>query len=190
MEPVSTALLTDLYQLNMIQAYLESGQTETAVFEFFVRKLPAQRSFLMAAGLEQALEFLENLRFSADELDWLKKSGRFSASLIEYLANFRFSGDVHAMPEGTIFFANEPIVRITAPLPQAQLIETRLINVLHFQSLIASKAARMVLLAPDKLLVDTGLRRDLCLIVVDLHVPRRGFGWTLIWRNKACLGLR
>ena len=159
MEPIPSALLTDLYQLNMVQAYLESGQTDTAVFEFFVRKLPAQRSFLMAAGLEQALEFLENLQFSKDELGWLEKSGRFSASLIEYLANFRFSGDVHAMREGTVFFANEPIVRITAPLPQAQLIETRLINVLHFQSLIASKAARMVMLAPDKLLVDFGLRR-------------------------------
>ena len=159
MEPIPSALLTDLYQLNMTQAYLESGQTDTAVFEFFVRKLPAQRSFLMAAGLEQALEFFENLRFSKDELAWLEKSGRFSASLIDYLANFRFSGDVHAMPEGTVFFANEPIVRITAPLPQAQLIETRLINVLHFQSLIASKAARMVMLAPNKLLIDFGLRR-------------------------------
>jgi nicotinate phosphoribosyltransferase len=159
MEPMPSALLTDLYQLNMIQAYLESGQTGTAVFEFFVRKLPNQRSFLMAAGLQQALEFLENLRFSDDELAWLEKSGRFSACLIEYLANLRFSGDVHAMPEGTVFFANEPILRITAPLPEAQLIETRLINVLHFQSLIASKAARMVQLAPNKLLVDFGLRR-------------------------------
>ncbi|MGO9357011.1 MAG: nicotinate phosphoribosyltransferase, partial [Xanthobacteraceae bacterium] len=159
MEPMPSALLTDLYQLNMIQAYLESGQTDRGVFEFFVRKLPAQRSFFMAAGLQQALEFLENLRFSADELAWLEGSGRFSAGLVDYLANFRFSGDVHAMPEGTVFFANEPILRITAPLPQAQLVETRLINLLHFQSLIASKAARMVLLAPDKLLVDFGLRR-------------------------------
>ena len=159
MDTSPSALLTDLYQLNMVQAYLESGQTETAVFEFFVRKLPPQRGFLVAAGLEQALEFLENLRFSDDELSWLVRSGRFSARLIEYLADFRFSGDVHAMPEGTVFFANEPILRVTAPLPEAQLAETRLINVLHFQSLIASKAARMVLLAPDKLLVDFGLRR-------------------------------
>lgn len=159
MEPRSGALLTDLYQLTMIQAYLDSGQTDTAVFEFFVRKLPPQRGFLMAAGLEQALEFLENLRFSTDELDWLEKTGRFSARLIDYLANFRFSGDVHAMPEGTLFFRNEPILRVTAPLPEAQLVETRLINILHFQTLIASKAARMVLLAPDKLLVDFGLRR-------------------------------
>lgn len=154
-----SALLTDLYQLNMVQAYLEAGQTGTAVFEFFVRKLPPQRNFLMAAGLEQALELLQGLQFSDDELSWLIRSGRFSARLIDYLSDFQFSGDVHAMPEGTVFFANEPILRVTAPLSEAQLLETRLINVLHFQSLIASKAARMALLAPDKLLVDFGLRR-------------------------------
>ena len=155
----TSPLLTDLYQFNMIQAYLEHGQTETAVFEFFVRKLPERRGFLIAAGLDQALDFLEGLRFSPDELEWLANSGRFGAKLIEYLANFRFSGDVHAMPEGTVFFANDPILRVTAPLPEAQLVETRLINILHFQSLIAAKAARMVLAAPNKLLVDFGLRR-------------------------------
>lgn len=159
MDRSPSALLTDLYQLNMVQAYLETGQTETAVFEFFVRKLPPQRNFLVAAGLEQALEFLQDLRFSDDDLSWLIRGGRFSARLIDYLSDFRFSGDVHAVPEGTVFFANEPILRVTAPLPEAQLVETRLINVLHFQSLIASKAARMALLAPDKLLVDFGLRR-------------------------------
>jgi len=159
MEPVPAALLTDLYQLTMIQAYLESGQTDTAVFEFFVRKLPPQRSFLIAAGLDQALAFLENMRFSADELDWLAKTGRFNARLIDYLADFRFSGEVHAMSEGTVFFGNEPILRVIAPLPEAQLVETRLINILQFQTLVASKAARMVLLAPGKMLVDFGLRR-------------------------------
>jgi nicotinate phosphoribosyltransferase len=159
MIPASSALLTDLYQLNMVQAYLEAGQTGTAVFEFFVRKLPPQRSFFLAAGLAQALDFLEGLRFAEDELDWLARSGRFSARLIDHLASFSFSGDVHAMGEGTVFFPNEPILRITAPLPEAQLVETRLINLLHFQSLIATKAARMALLAPDKLLVDFGLRR-------------------------------
>lgn len=160
MEPLQEeALLTDLYQLTMVQAYLESGQIDTAVFEFFVRKLPPQRGFLMAAGLDQALDFMENLRFSTDELNWLEKTGRFNARLIDYLANFRFSGEVHAMPEGTLFYRNEPILRVTAPLPEAQLVETRLINILQFQTLIASKAARMVQLAPDKLLVDFGLRR-------------------------------
>jgi nicotinate phosphoribosyltransferase len=155
----TTPLLTDLYQLNMIQAYLDHGKTKTAVFEFFVRKFPAQRSFLVAAGLEQALDFLEGLRFSSAEIDWLAQSGRFSKRLLDHLASFRFTGDVHAMPEGTVFFPNEPILRVTAPLPEAQLVETRLINILHFQSLIASKAARMVLAAPAKLLIDFGLRR-------------------------------
>jgi nicotinate phosphoribosyltransferase len=154
------ALLTDLYQLNMIQAYLDHGETKPAAFEFFVRKLPARRGFLMAAGLDQALEFLERLRFSAQEIEWLARSGRFRPNLLDYLAGFRFTGDVQAMPEGGIFFANEPILRVTAPMPEAQLVETRLINILHFQSLIASKAARMVLAAPGKLLVDFGLRRS------------------------------
>jgi nicotinate phosphoribosyltransferase len=124
-----------------------------------VRKLPERRGFLMAAGLEQALEFLENLQFSAAELDWLSSTGRFRANMIDYLAGLRFTGDVHALPEGTIFFPNEPILRVAAPLPVAQLVESRLMNILHFQSLIASKAARMVLAAPGKRLVDFGLRR-------------------------------
>jgi nicotinate phosphoribosyltransferase len=154
-----SALLTDLYQINMIQAYLEHDETKTAVFEFFVRSLPARRGFLVAAGLEQALDFLENPHFSPAEIEWLRSTDRFSKRLLDYLAEFRFSGDVHAMPEGTVFFAGEPIVRVTAPLPEAQFIESRLINILHFQTLIAAKAARMVLAAPGKQLVDFGLRR-------------------------------
>ena len=159
MDPASSPLLIDLYQLNMIQAYLDRGQTDTAVFEFFVRKLPAGRNFLVAAGLETALEYLENLRFSPEDIDWLARSGRFRPDLLDYLAAFRFSGDVHAMAEGTVFFPNEPILRVTAPLPEAQMVETRLINILHFQTVIAAKAARMVLAAPGKRLVDFGLRR-------------------------------
>ena len=152
-------LLTDLYQLNMIQAYLDHGKTDTAVFEFFMRKLPARRGFLVAAGLEEVLDFLEGLRFSADDIDWLAHTGRFGKGMLDHLARLAFTGDVHAMPEGTVFFADEPILRITALLPQAQLIETRIINILHFQTLVASKAARMRLAAPDKLMVDFGLRR-------------------------------
>jgi nicotinate phosphoribosyltransferase len=157
--PGPSLLLTDLYELNMMQAYLEAGMTEPAVFEFFVRKLPPQRNFLMAAGLEPAVQFLEQARFSAPELHWLAESGRFSRDFIDHLAGFRFTGALHAMPEGTVFFPDEPILRVTAPLPEAQLLETRLINLLHFQSLIASKAARMVLAAPGKTLIDFGLRR-------------------------------
>jgi nicotinate phosphoribosyltransferase len=152
-------LLTDLYQLNMMQAYLDHGHTGSAVFEFFMRKLPPRRGFLVAAGLEQALDYLETLHFSPDDLDWLKRTGRFKQNLLDYLAELHFTGDVHAMPEGTAFFADEPFLRVTAPLPQAQLIETRLINLLHFQTLVASKAARMILAAPGKLMVDFGLRR-------------------------------
>jgi nicotinate phosphoribosyltransferase len=159
MYPATSPLLTDLYQLNMLQAYLDHGQTNTAVFEFFVRRLPARRGFLMAAGLEQALDFLENLQFSKEEIDWLRHNYRFTDGFLDYLSRLRFTGDVDAMPEGTVFFANEPIIRVIAPLPEAQLVETRLINILHFQSLVASKAARMVLAAPGKQLVDFGLRR-------------------------------
>lgn len=155
----TSLLLTDLYQLSMIDAYLDEGADETAVFELFFRKLPPRRGFLVAAGLEQALDFLENLRFSKEDIDWLRASGGFSRRLCDYLADLRFTGDVEAMPEGTVFFADEPVLRVTAPLPVAQLVETRLINLLHFQTLVASKAARMVLAAPGRLLVDFGLRR-------------------------------
>ena len=133
-------------------------RTKSAVFEFFVRRLPARRGFLLAAGLEDALDYLETLAFSAAEIDWLKSTGRFRDNLLDYLKAFRFTGDVHAIPEGRVCFPNEPLIRITAPLPQAQLVESRLINILHFQTLIASKAARMVLAAPGKILSDFGLR--------------------------------
>ena len=156
--PSTSPLLTDLYELNMIQAYLDRGEDKEAVFEFFVRRLPARRGFLLAAGLEDALDYLETLRFSAAEIDWLKSTGRFRDNLLDYLVGFRFTGDVHAIPEGSVCFANEPLIRITAALPQAQLVESRLINILHFQTLIASKAARMVLAAPGKILSDFGLR--------------------------------
>ena len=159
MNPSSTVLLTDLYQLTMLQAYVEQGMMDTAVFEFFVRRLPPQRGFLMAAGLEQVLDFLEQLHVSQAELEWLKQTGRFSRSYLDYLETLRFSGDVHAMQEGTVFFSHEPILRVTAPLPQSQLVETRIMNLLNFQTLIASKAARSVLVAGGKPLIDFGLRR-------------------------------
>ena len=158
MIPVTSPLTTDLYELNMVQAYLDKGEDKEAVFEFFVRRLPPRRGFLLAAGLEDALDYLQNLHFSPEELAWLESSGRFRKNLLDYLSAFRFTGDVHAMPEGTVCFGNEPLLRITAPLPQAQLVESRLINILHYQTLIASKAARMVLAAPGKVLSDFGLR--------------------------------
>ena len=155
----NSALLSDLYQLTMLQGYVEQRLYGTAVFEFFVRKLPPGRNFLLAFGLEQALEYLEQLHFSEQELSWLAGREQFSAEFVRYLADFRFTGDVDAMPEGTVFFPHEPILRITAPLPQAQFVESRLINLLHFQTLIGSKAVRSALAAPGKLLVDFGMRR-------------------------------
>ena len=159
MNPSSSILLTDLYQLTMVETYVAQGMMDSAVFEFSVRRLPTQRSFLMAAGLEQVLDFLEQLRVSQAELKWLEQTGRFSQSCLDYLEHLRFSGDVHAMQEGTVFFPHEPILRVTAPLPQAQLVETRIMNLLNFQTLIASKAARSVLAAGGKPLIDFGLRR-------------------------------
>lgn len=152
-------LLTDFYELSMLEAYTAYAMAETAVFELFVRRLPRERGFLMAAGLAQLVDFLERLCFSADELAWLETRGTLSRGCIERLATLRFDGDVDAMPEGTVFFVDEPIVRVTAALPVAQLVEARLLNLIHFQTVIASKAARMVLAAPGRQLVDFGLRR-------------------------------
>ena len=159
MSITDSALLTDLYQLTMLHAYHDQGMEEQAVFEMFVRRLPPQRGFLIAAGLEQVLDYLENLQFSADELEWLASCGHFTQNFVDYLAQLRFTGEVQALPEGTICFPEEPLLRVTAPLPEAQLVESRLINLIHFQTMIASKAARCVLAAPNKILVDFGLRR-------------------------------
>ncbi len=153
------ALLTDFYQLTMLQAYYAQHMNQVAVFEFFVRKLPASRNFLVAAGLQQVIEFLEHFHINDDEIYYLRNSHRFDDAFLDSLSTLRFTGNVDAMPEGTIFFQDEPILRIIAPLPQAQLLESRIINLLHFQTLIASKAIRCVLQAPDRLLIDFGMRR-------------------------------
>jgi len=116
---MNNTLLTDLYQLTMLQGYWHEGMAETAVFELFVRKLPAGRNFLIAAGLAQALDYLEHLAFSEEEIAFLHDSGFFDARFLDQLASLRFRGDVDAMPEGTVFFPNEPVLRVTAPLPQA-----------------------------------------------------------------------
>ena len=159
-DPGASALLTDLYQLTMLQTYYEHGMTGTAVYELFFRRLPPKaRNFFVAAGLEQVVEYLEGLRFLPEEIEWLAAQNRFTKDTLDRLASLRFTGDVDAIPEGTVFFANEPMIRIVAPLPVAQLVETRVMNILHFQTMIASKAARAAIQAPDKVLVDFGLRR-------------------------------
>lgn len=154
-----SVLLTDFYEITMLQAYFCRGMNATAVFEFFVRRLPEQRNFLVAAGLEQVVAYLTELRFQDEELDWLRASGQFNPAFIDSLEDLRFTGDVDALPEGTIFFADEPVLRISAPLREAQFIESRVMNLLHYQTLVASKAVRAVIAAPGKRLIDFGMRR-------------------------------
>ena len=157
--PGYSVLLTDLYELTMLHGYFRQGMNGRAAFELFLHKRPDNRNFLIAAGLEQALDYLESFSFSDDECDWLAQTNRFDREFIDSLRTMKFTGDVYALPEGTLFFEKEPLIRIEAPLPEAQIVETRLINLLQFQSMIASKAVRSRIAAPDKLLVDFGLRR-------------------------------
>lgn len=157
--PSESALLTDLYQLTMLQAYDAAKMHGEASFELFFRRLPAARSFVMAAGLEPALQWLEGLRFSGSELAWLTTCGRFRPGFIKSLSEWRFSGEVMAVREGTVVFPGEPILRVTAPIDQAQLVESRLLNLIHAHSLIATKAARCKLAAGSAELIDFGLRR-------------------------------
>ncbi len=153
------ALITDLYQLTMAQAYWQEDMTAPAVFDLFCRHLPEQRSYLVACGLEDALDYLEELHFSDGELAYLDSLGRFTPGFLDYLSGLRFTGTVRAMPEGTVAFANEPLLEVEAPLPEAQLVETFLLNQVHYQTLVASKAARVVGAARGRAVVDFGLRR-------------------------------
>jgi nicotinate phosphoribosyltransferase len=157
-----SALLTDLYELTMAAAYFESGRLPGATFELFVRRLPGNRSFLLTAGLEQALYYLENLRFIPAEIDFLRRQPVFehvSAAFFEYLEQFRFTGEVWAMAEGTPAFAQEPLLRVTAPIIEAQIVETFLLTVLTFQTMIAGKAARVVEAAQGRAVIEFGTRR-------------------------------
>ncbi len=153
------ALFTDLYELKMLEAYLREGMAGEAIFTVFIRRLPPSRNFLLACGLETVLDFLENVRFEEGDLDYLASLGSFSRPLLESLRAFRFGGEVRAVPEGTPVFANEPILEIRAPIAQAQIVETFVTNQLHLQTLLASKAARVVLAAQGRPVVDFGARR-------------------------------
>jgi nicotinate phosphoribosyltransferase len=158
--PSNAPLLTDLYELTMADAYLAEGLEHQATFELFVRRLPESRNFLVAAGIDDAVTFLEGLRFDAAALDGLRSLGRFSGQLIEHLAGLRFTGDVHAVREGEVVFAGEPLLRVTAPLIQAQIVETFLLNAVLFQAMIASKAARVTIACAGRPFADFSARRD------------------------------
>jgi nicotinate phosphoribosyltransferase len=156
----SSALLTDLYELTMLQAYFEEQMHERAVFSLFVRRLPDRRNYLLACGLDDVLSFLETLRFDEPALAHLASLGRFSSRFLDYLAALRFTGDVHAVPEGTPVFANEPLLEITAPIAEAQVVESFVMNQVHLQTVLASKAARVVAAAQGRQVVDFGFRRS------------------------------
>ncbi|MFO7305454.1 MAG: nicotinate phosphoribosyltransferase [Gammaproteobacteria bacterium] len=153
------ALFTDLYELKMLEAYLREGMTGEAIFTVFIRRVPPQRNFLLACGLDTVLEYLENVRFDEADIEYLSSLGHFSKELLDSLRHFRFEGEVRAVPEGTPVFANEPILEIRAPIAQAQLVETYVTNQIHLQTLLASKASRVVLAAQGRPVVDFGARR-------------------------------
>ncbi|MBZ0117129.1 MAG: nicotinate phosphoribosyltransferase [Sandaracinaceae bacterium] len=161
-EDADLGVATDLYQLTMMAAYRARGLTGDAVFELFVRKLPPGRAWVVAAGLEQALAYLERLSFDREHVEWLRSLPVFAhvdSSFFEWLCNLRFTGTVEAIPEGRVVFPNEPLLRVRAPIEQAQLVETFLLATLNMQSLIAAKAARVRIAAKDKRVVDFGARR-------------------------------
>jgi nicotinate phosphoribosyltransferase len=153
------ALFTDLYELTMAQAYDAEGMDRQAVFELYFRRMPERRGYIVAAGLADVLAYLEDWRFSADDLDYLRGQGSFRESFLERLRDMRFTGDVYAVPEGTPVFPYEPLVQVVAPVIEAQLIETYLLNQVHLQSVVASKAARVLEAAAGRTVVDFGSRR-------------------------------
>lgn len=154
---MSEALRTDLYQLTMMQAYWKSGHNPEATFDYFVRKIPFG-SYLMTAGLTYVLDYIENLRFEEDDIEYLRTQG-FDNEFLEHLRGFRFTGDILAMPEGSIAFPLEPIIRVTAPIIEAQLVETFILNKMNFSTLIATKASRVVYAARGRAIAEFGLRR-------------------------------
>ncbi len=153
------ALLTDLYELTMCASYFDNKIKDIATFDLFIRQLPPNRSYLIAAGLEDCLNYLENLKFSEEHIKFLKSKKIFKNDFLGYLKNFKFTGDIYAMPEGTIFFPNEPIISVTAPIIEAQIVETFLLNAINLQTTIATKASRVVNAARQKPVVDFSLRR-------------------------------
>ncbi len=153
------ALFTDLYEITMAASYFREGMRGAATFSLFVRRLPPERSFLVAAGLEDVLRFLEDFRFSADALWYLRSLQRFPDDFLEFLSRVRFTGEVRAVPEGTVVFTDEPMLEVTAPIIEAQLVETAVLNLCHFQTVVTSKAARSVLAARGRPVVEFGLRR-------------------------------
>ena len=159
MKPEELGLMTDLYELTMAQSYLEHGLNEWATFSLFIRNYPPNRAYFVSAGLEEVLKYLEGWSFSPDDIKYLRTTGIFSQDFLDYLSGVRFTGDVWAIPEGRLFFADEPVLEVTAPIIEAQIVETFIINQINLQSMIATKASRCVWAARGRTLVDFSLRR-------------------------------
>jgi len=157
---INMTLLTDLYQLTMVGGYYLLGKKDQkANFDYFFRKIPEEGGFCVAAGLEQLIQYIQNIHFSPEDMDYLKGLNLFPPGVLEYFSQLRFTGDLYAVPEGTLVFPQEPIVRVTAPLPEAQIIETALLNMLNFQTLVATKAARVCIAAAEDPVIEFGVRR-------------------------------
>ena len=153
-------LLTDLYELTMMQGYFkEKDANETVIFDAFYRTNPGGNGYAICAGLEQVIEYIKDLHFEEDDVDYLRSTGLFGEDFLEYLRHFKFSGDIYAIPEGTVVFPREPLVKVIAPIMEAQLVETALLNIINHQSLIATKAARVVYAAGGDGVMEFGLRR-------------------------------
>ena len=159
MNSPNLTLLTDLYQLTMMQGYFKTGNQDVAVFDAFYRKNPCGNGYSICAGLEQVINYVENLHFSPDEINYLRGLHIFEDDFLDYLADFRFSGDIYAIPEGTVMFPREPMLKVVAPIMEAQLIETAILNIVNHQSLIATKAARVCHAAQGDGVMEFGLRR-------------------------------
>jgi nicotinate phosphoribosyltransferase len=153
------SLFTDFYELTMCASYFDNQKFEPATFDLFIRRLPPNRGYLLFAGLEQVLQYLKNVRFTDEHLAYLKTQG-FNQSFLNYLKNFKFTGDVWAAPEGTVAFPCEPLIRVTAPIIEAQIVETFLLNTINLQTMIATKASRVVYAARGKGVIEFGLRRE------------------------------